>query len=170
MISLMRQSYARVFNEAVDDIGTLPMSKVSASVYDKRLMPALALEPGKSTFYTTPLSQNSSVALEFPSEWDTTLPLYVAIWTTGPLIVTKVDSLGGTGRSAVIATESDAAGVHYGLWNVQERDITSISIAAPSTANGGYDCEVKVFMYEIPDLTVADSYVDNVVGLGVTGT
>lgn len=170
MISLLRQSYARVFNRSVDDIGTLPMSKVSASVYDKRFMPALSLEPGKFTFYTNLMPQNSTTTLEFPSEWVTTRPLYVAIWTTGPLLVTKVDALAASGVSAVIATESDAAGVHYGLWNVQERGITSITIATPSTANGGYDCEVKIFMYEIPDLTVASSYVDNVVALGVTGS
>jgi len=169
MISLLRQSYARVFNEAVET-QSLPMSKVTASVYDKRLMPALALEPGKSTFYTNIMAQNTSVTLEFPSEWDSDLALYVAIWTTGPIIVTKVDALAATGRSAVIATESDAAGVHYGLWNVQERGITSIAVAVPSTANGGYDCEIKVFMYEIPDLTIAASYVDNVVALGVTGS
>lgn len=169
MISLLRQSYARVFDQAVDTQSS-PMSKVSASVYDKRIMAALSVGQGKSTFYTNQMAQNTSLNLEFPSLWDPDRPLYVAILTTGPLVISKLDASILSGEFAVIATDSDVEGQHYGLWTIQERDIQSISVAVPSTANGGFDCEIKVFMYEIPDLTIATSYVDNVVALGVTGS
>lgn len=163
MISLVRQSSARVFNGVVQN-QTLPMSRVAASVYDKRFMAALSLEPGKYNYYHNQVPQGVTVPLEFPVDWNPLRPLYVAIWTTGPLLVHK-----DSGTFAVMATDSDSLGQHYGLWSVQEAAIISLDIEVPSTVNGGYDCEVKVFMYEIPDLTKASSYVDNVVALGTNG-
>ncbi len=163
-----RQVYNRLFKGSFEQIADTSPSDLIGAVFDKTLMPALLIDPGKQVYYNYTLLQAESVAVPLPPEYSAASRLYIAVQTDLKARVVLVSPTHGSGTTLLKGTDSTTLGTHASFWSFQG-DVTSLTISVPSTADGGATTSVQVFMYEIPDLADFESYFDKQIGLGVSG-
>lgn len=166
--AINRQVYGRLYSGAFQTITKTTQADLIGAVFDSTYMPAVVIDPGKQCFHSFTMAQNTSYSILLPPDYDVTRPMYVAVQSDLKARVNFDSPTYGNGNIALLyGTNSSTDGVHYGVWTFQG-DLTAFSISIPSTADGGATTRVKVFMYEIPDLTTADSFFDRQIGLGTT--
>ena len=168
MDTLTRNNYARLFDGVYEEISATIASKNIVSVFDRTYMPALVIEDGLQAFHNFTMAVSESQVIQLPQLYDNIERLYVAIETNGRAKVAIVSPTHGTSAILLEATDTDTLGTHNSFFSYQA-DVTSITISTPSALQGGTATKVKVFMYVLPDLTIAESYFDQQIGLGVTG-
>lgn len=165
MDTLTRNNYARLFKGPIQSIAYAPSGSQLAAIFDRTYMPALVIDPGKQIAHNFNMTQNTSQLIQMPQLHDDSKITYVAVQTNGRAKITWTDP---TSRAVLMeATSSDADGVHNALW-CHQGIVETLTISIPPTAQGGGNTEVKVFIYELPDLEVFTSYYDRQIGLGVT--
>lgn len=166
--AINRQVYARLFTGAFQTITKTTPSDLIGAVFDSTYMPALVIDPGKQCFHSFTLAQNTSFAVPLPPSYDGTSPMYVAIESNlKARVAYNSPTHGATNTALLYGTDSTSDGSHYAVWTYQG-DLTSLTVSVPSTADGGATTRLKVFMYEIPDLTDPYSYFDKQIGLGTS--
>lgn len=167
--TINRQIYGRMFKGAYQSISDTAQSDFIGAVFDKTLMPALLIAPGKQSYQAFTLPQDGSFEVPLPIDYDMAERLYIAVKASKKASVLYDSPTHGNGNVALLnATDSTALGTHAAFWSYQG-DISSLEILVPSTANGGDTTDFQVFMYEIPDLDDFESYFDKQIGLGVSG-
>lgn len=164
-----RQCYGRLFAGALNDMAKATQSSLIGQVFDATQMPALVLDPGKQCFHSFTLAQNASFAIPLPPDYDVTRPMYVAVESNLKARV-QFDSptFGNSNVVLLYGTDDETNGTHKAFWTYQG-DLSSFTISIPSTADGGATTSIKVFMYEVPDLTDFESFYDKQIGLGYSG-
>lgn len=164
MTQLTRNVHGRLFFGTLDSEVEAGPSSLRTTVFDRLTMPALALDPGKAISHEFLNAANTSNTLVLPAAYDTDRPLFVAIVTSENLRVAITSpEFSGTKVVLLKATETDTdAGTHQGFF-VWQGQVTTLAV---SVANGANPAAVNVFMYEVPDLTVMASYVDQQIALG----
>lgn len=167
MDTVTRNNYARLFDGIYEDIADTIPSKNTATVFDRTYMPALLIEDGKQIFHSFTMAVNESQVIQLPQDYDDAQRLYIAIQVNGKAKVALVSPTHGSSAVLLDGLDTDADGTHNAFYSHQG-DITSVTISTPTALLGGTTTEVKVFMYELPDLEVATSYFDKQIGLGVT--
>lgn len=140
-------------------------------VFDRIRMPALNLAAGKSITHTFSSAADSvadkTYTLVLPQNYDTDEKLYISVVTNGRLQVKYTSPTFGSNQRVLLkGTDDTSAGTHLAFW-IYQGDMTEIQLIQPPTSTGGTDIDVVVFMYEIPDLSLAASYADGEIGLGV---
>jgi hypothetical protein len=168
MDTLNRTVYGRIFSGSYQQIADAQPSDLIGSLFDKTLMPALVLEPGKQIYHAFSLAQNTSATLPLPENYDSDNRLYIAVRCNLKGRVVFTSPTHGTSTVLLLGTDSDDDGVHAAFWTYQG-DMTTFAVSVPSTADGGLTTDFEVFMYEIPDLEDFESYYDKQIGFGVSG-
>ncbi len=163
-----RQIYNRLFKGAFEQIADTSPSDLIGAVFDKTLMPALLIDPGKQVYYSYTLLQNESVSLSLPPQYSAASRLYIAVRTDLKARVVFTSPTHGTRTILLKGTDTATLGTHGAFWSFQG-DMTTFAVSVPSTADGGATTKVQVFMYEIPDLADFESYYDKQIGLGISG-
>ncbi len=165
-LALTRQIYGRLFRGTLEtEANTGPWGLLGA-IFDRVTMPALVLEPGKQVYYSFALAQNVSMTLPLPQEYSAPNRLYIAVRCNLKARLTYTSPTHGSGKIVILeATDSTDDGEHHAFWTYQG-DMTTFAVSIPSTADGGATTDVEVFMYEIPDVSVFESYYDKQIGLG----
>lgn len=163
-----RTVYGRLFRGQHDQISDTGPWELVGALFDKTLMPALVIDPGKQIYYSYSAAQNTSATLSLPENYSSSERLYIAVRTDLKARVVFTSPTHGTHTVLLKGTDSDDDGEHAAFWTFQG-DMTTFAISIPSTADGGLTTSVQVFMYEIPDLADFESYYDKQIGLGTSG-
>lgn len=166
--TINRTVYGRIFRGAHQEIADTGPWELVGALFDRTLMPALVIDPGKQIYQQFSLAQNASASLSLPENYTVGARLYIAVMTDFKARVVVVSPTHGTGTTLLKGTDSDDDGDHASFWTSQ-MDVTSLTVSIPSTADGGVTTIVQAFMYEIPDLDDFESYYDKQIGLGVSG-
>ena len=168
MDTLTRNNYARLFDGILKNISYASSSKQVGAVFDRTYMPALILEDGKQIYHSFLIGQGATQVIPLPQKYLSSNRLYVSVEANYKAKITWNSPTHGSGQAVLLqATGGTTDGVHKALWCYQG-DVSTMSVVIPITAQGGVTTEVKVFMYELPNLEIAASYFDKQIGLGVT--
>lgn len=168
MDTLNRTVYARVFRGTHAEIADVGPWNLIGSIFDKTYMPALLLAPGKQAYYEFSLAQSATQLVALPQNYVSPNRLYVAVLVDAKVTLQLVSPTHGASDIVLQGTNTTLQGFHPGFW-VYQGDLTSLTVAIPTTGQGGVTTSVKIFMYEIPDLNDFQSYYDKQIGYGVSG-
>lgn len=166
--TISRTVYGRLFKGSLTAQSETGPWNLLGSVFDLLQMPALSLDSGNNIYREFSLGQNESVSLQLPQNYANTSYLYVAIGADLPSRVTYVTSDSVNNQIILKGTTAALEGMHAAFWGYQGR-LNSLTVSVPSTADGGATTNFQAFMYTIPDLSVAESFYDRQIGLGVSG-
>lgn len=165
---LNRTVYTRMFRGTMTTEADSGPWGLVGSLYDRVRMPALVLDPGKQIYYDFKLDQNESATLALPADYAVGAKLYIAVQCSLLTLLTYTSPTHGVGQIVKLNASNDATlGVHAGFWCYQG-DMTTFVVSIPNTGAGGATTLIQCFMYEIPDLSDAESYYDQEIGLGHT--
>lgn len=123
----------------------------------------LKLTDGKWCSDYCTVAANTNYTIPLPASYSSAQKLAWVIRATAICKVTVIDPALGTSKFLIKATSGTTKGNHPGILMGEQR-ITSINILVPV----GFDAPlIDFFLYEVPDLTDADSWRQGVRTLGV---
>lgn len=126
----------------------------------------LKLDSGKYTSDYIRLDATDSRVIPLPAAYSSAEKLHCVIRSTAICRVAIVDPLLGSSTFLIKATSGSTKGDHPGILQWQGR-VTSITINVPTAFDSAL---IDYFLFEIPDLTDADSWRTGTQAIGYVGT
>lgn len=152
---LYRQISALLTRNSVETVAEAPPGPKNRLAHS---LQTLVVADGKFTADYEPIAAAASKTLQQPSDYLSSKRLYFSLQTSSTVKVTITSPVSGTSVFVVKAATN-----HPGELTMQGR-VTSIAVAAPA---GGGTALVKWVMFEVPDLSDADSFRGGVLATGV---